>query len=130
MKNSINLTAAILFLVILGCSCPKLDELKGKKESPTPSSSPNAPNTASTPVKSSNSTSSSSLTMAQYNQLKINMPKDEVERILGGPGTEISTSTGGGMTFSVYKWSGEDYTSIILSFRNDKIMSKSQVGLK
>ena len=58
------------------------------------------------------------------------MPKADVERILGGPGTEVSTSSGGGMTFSVYKWSGDDYTSVILTFKNDKIMSKSQVGLK
>ncbi len=68
--------------------------------------------------------------MAKYNQLKIGMPKNEVDRILGGTGTEISSSSGGGSKFSVYKWSGENYTSIILSFRNDKIMSKSQVGLK
>ena len=58
------------------------------------------------------------------------MPKNDVDRILGGPGTEISTSSGGGMTFSVYKYSGDDFTSIILTFKNDKIMSKSQVGLK
>lgn len=68
--------------------------------------------------------------MEKYNQLKIDMPKSEVERILGGPGEEISQSSGGGMTFSVFKWSGEKYTSVIISFKNDKVMSKSQVGLK
>ena len=129
MKNSLNLAAVILFLVILGCSCPKLEGLKGDKA--TPSSTPTTVNTSSTPEKrTSPSESTASLTMAKYNQLKINMPKDDVDRILGGPGTEISTSSGGGVTFSVYKWSGENYTSIILSFKNDKIMSKSQVGLK
>lgn len=131
MKNSLNLAAVILFLVVLGCSCPKLDDLRGDKTTPAPSSTPTSPNTSRTPEKkASPSDSTSVLTMAKYNQLKINMPKDDVDRILGGPGTEISTSSGGGMTFSVYKWSGENYTSIILSFKNDKIMSKSQVGLK
>ncbi len=131
MKNPINLAAVILLLVILGCSCPKLDELKGDKATPLPSATPVPSNASGTPSKTpSSSPATSTLTMAKYNQLKINMPKDEVDRILGGPGTEISTSSGGGMTFSVYKWSGENYTSIILSFKNDKIMSKSQVGLK
>jgi hypothetical protein len=131
MKNAINLPFVILLLAILGCSCPKLDQLTGDKAAPTPSGTPASSNPPGTPAKTPlPSSASSSLTMAKYNQLKINMPKDEVDRILGGPGTEISTSSGGGMTFSVYKWSGENYTSIILSFKNDKIMSKSQVGLK
>lgn len=68
--------------------------------------------------------------MAQYNQLKIGMRRSEVERILGGAGEEISSTSGGGVNFSVNKWSGENYTSVIVSFRDDKIMSKSQVGLK
>lgn len=68
--------------------------------------------------------------MEKYDQLKENMVRSEVERILGGPGEEISSSTGGGMTFAVYKWSGEDYKSVIVTFRQDKLMSKAQVGLK
>lgn len=131
MKNSINLIAVILLFVVLGCTCPNLDGLKGSNGSPPPpSSTPVASNSSGAPSKTPVSTSTSSLTMEKYNQLKINMPKNEVDRILGGPGTEISTSSGGGMTFSVYKYSGEDFTSIILTFKNDKIMSKSQVGLK
>ena len=68
--------------------------------------------------------------MAKYEQIKTNMKKSEVESILGGKGTEVSSSSGGGMTFSVYKWEGENYASIILTFKNDKVMSKSQYGLK
>ncbi len=131
MKNSLNLAFVILFLVVLGCSCPRLDDLRGDKGTPSPSATPASSNPSRTPEKKAPpSDSTSSLTIAKYNQLKIKMPKDDVDRILGGPGTEISTSSGGGMTFSVYKWSGENYTSIIISFQDDKIMSKSQVGLK
>lgn len=129
MKNSLNLVFTVLFLVVLGCSCPKLEELAKQGNSSGPSSTPYASNTSG-PTTSSPSHSSSDLTMDKYNQLKTDMAKSEVERILGGPGTEISSSTGGGMTFSVYKWEGPQYKSIIISFRNDKIMSKSQVGLK
>ena len=126
MKNSLNLSLAIVFLVVLGCSCPsKLSEMGNKKtETPVPSYTPATP--ASTPSASG----SYDVTMEKYKQLSIGQPRSEVERILGGRGTEISSSTGGGMSFSVNKWEGEGYKSIILSFKNDKIMSKSQVGLK
>jgi len=68
--------------------------------------------------------------MAKYEQLKIGMPRADVERILGGPGEEISNTSGGGVRFSVNKWEGDDFKSVILTFRNDKIMTKTQVGLK
>lgn len=134
MKNSINLVFAVLFFVILGCGCPRLDKLTAKKNPPnsgTPypynaATPPPPPTPPSTPVPQTGD----SLTMEQYRKLEINMPMSEVNRILGGPGTEISSSSGGGVSFSVYKWSGPNYTSIIISFKNDKIMSKSQVGLK
>ncbi len=67
--------------------------------------------------------------MEKYNQIKVGMARSEVESILGGKGTEISSSTGGGMRFSVNKWQGDNFRSIILSFRNDKVNTKSQVGL-
>lgn len=70
------------------------------------------------------------LSMEKYNRIKIGTARDDVESILGGKGTEISSSEGGGMKFSVNKWQGEKYTSIILSFKNDKVMSRNQVGLK
>ncbi len=126
MKNSINLAAAILFLVVLGCSCPRL----GKKAEPAPDSPVPSSNSTPTATRTPTSGRVSSLTMEKYNKLKVNMPKSEVDRILGDTGTEVSSSRGGGVSFSVYKWSGENYTSIILSFKNDKIMTKSQVGLK
>jgi hypothetical protein len=130
MKNSINLVAAILFFIVLGCGCPRLDRLIKKDTPPPPPPPTSGPSNTADPSRTPVSSSTSGLTMEKYNQLKIDMPKSEVERILGGPGTEISSSSGGGMTFSVYKWEGEKYTSIILSFKNDRIMSKSQVGLK
>lgn len=68
--------------------------------------------------------------MEKYNKIKVGMPRPDVENTLGGKGTEISSSVGGGVRFSVNKWEGDKFKSIILSFRNDKVMSKSQVGLK
>jgi hypothetical protein len=70
------------------------------------------------------------LTIAMYEQIKIGTPRSEVEEILGGKGTEISSSSGGGMKFTVNKWEGDNFKAIILTFKNDKVMTRSQVGLK
>ena len=58
------------------------------------------------------------------------MPRSEVEMLLGGKGTQVSSSTGGGVTFEVHKWETSDYKTIIITFKNDKVMTKTQVGLK
>jgi len=126
-KNSINLSLVALVLVVLGCSCPnRLRELTEDRSTPAPRSSPGS-TPASTPVTSKGDYS---LSLEKYNKIKVGMPRAEVENTLGGKGTEISSSVGGGVKFSVNKWEGERFQSIILSFRNDKVMSKSQVGLK
>lgn len=132
MKNSLNLVIAIVFLVVLGCSCPaKLKELAAKREA-APRSTPvsnDTPDKDDTRVPNGKK-GEYDLTMDQYKQITIGMPRQDVERLLGGKGTEISSSTGGGMKFSVNKWEGDSFKSIILSFKNDKVMTKSQVGLK
>jgi outer membrane protein assembly factor BamE (lipoprotein component of BamABCDE complex) len=130
MKNPINLVFVVLVLAVLGCSCPRLEELTrgGNSSSPRQASNSAESGTEQKPV--SEPSSVGQLTMDQFRQLKDKMSKSEVERILGGPGTEVSSSSGGGMTFSVYKWEGEDYKTVIVSFQDDKVISKSQVGLK
>ena len=127
MKNSLNLALAVLLLTVLGCACPKLSEmLKKRSSTPPPVATPVSP----TSSPSTQSKGDYDVTMGKYDQIKIGRARSDVERILGGKGTEISNSVGGGVRFSVNKWEGERYKSIILSFRNDKVMSKSQVGLK
>jgi len=131
MKNSLNLALTILFLAVLGCSCPKLNDLIKKSENappPTPAATPVSPRSQSTPKTSTSSTGD--LTLDQYNQIKTNMPRSDVETLLGGKGTQVSSSTGGGVTFEVHKWETSDYKTIIITFKNDRVMTKTQVGLK
>jgi len=132
MKNSFNLLAVLALMLVVGCSCERLRELTGKRDTPpTPTvDRPNSPANSSSVPSSTPNPSSSTLTLEKYNRLKTDMPRAEVERILGGPGEEISNSTGGGVNFRLNKWSGENYTAVIISFRTDRIMSMSQVGLK
>ena len=130
-RNASNFGFVILLLVVLGCSGSKLGELLNKKsQSPPPRATPSSsPGTSDTPTFVTKK-GEYAVTMDKYNQLSIGTARADVERILGGKGTEISSSTGGGMRFSVNKWEGDDFKSIILSFKNDKIMTKSQVALK
>lgn len=71
-----------------------------------------------------------SLTMGLYRKITIGMIRGLVEEVLCGPGILISSSTGNGDRFTVNKWEGENYKAIILAFKNDKVITRSQVGLK
>lgn len=126
MKNKFNLGFVALLLVVLGCSCPKLDELKKSDNTTTPSSSPNAPTTTTTPVTKADS----GLSMDKYNQLKNGMSYKEAVAIMGSEGEEMSSSEIGKYKTVSYKWSGDNFQFIFAVFQNDKMLSKSQTGLK
>ncbi len=130
MKNFLNLTFAILVFVVLGCSCPNFGDLGKKRSVPSPAETPAPFSTPANTVTIATEKGDSELSMSQYNQISIGTSRGDVERILGGKGTEISNTVGGGVRFSVNKWEGEKFKSIILSFKNDKVMTRSQVGLK
>ena len=129
--HAANLAIIVLVLLVLGCSCQKFGDLLRKKspESNSPTRTNSTPQPESTPT---NETSGEDyhLTLATYEKIKIGMPRSAVEELLGGKGTEVSSSSGGGLHFTVNKWEGEDFRSIILTFKNDKVMTKSQVALK
>jgi len=132
MKNSLNLIFAALILVVLGCSCPsKLKELSQNSNSTAPLSSPTpfTANTASTPT-TTQSNKKASLSMAQYNQVKNGMTYRETVAAIGSEGTEVSSSEVGKYKTATYKWEGENYSYIILTFQNDKLMFKTQANLK
>lgn len=131
MKNLFNVGFIVLLLVVLGCNCQKIQELANESRNtpppPTVSNTSTMPTNTDSPTKTS---AGSTISMEKYNQIKNDMKKSEVENIIGSAGEEISSSSGGGFTFSTYKWSGENYSTIIISYKNDRVMSKSQFGLK
>lgn len=128
MKNSLNLVLVILFLVVLGCSCPKMDELSKKSNSSPASSSPSSSSDNS--ESTSSDTKSSTLTLEKYNKIKNGMSYKEVVDIVGSEGTETSNSEIGKYKTVVYKWDGEGFSYLIATFQNDKMSFKSQYGLK
>lgn len=129
MKNFFNLGFVVLILVVLGCNCSKLEEFaknNGGESSPTPGASPYATSSpASTPA-----SSPSNLTKAKYDQIKKGTPRSEVEELLGGKGEEVSSSSGGGHTYTVVKWADKNFAYIIVTFDNGKVWTQAQGGLK
>ena len=125
-KNLANLALLLLVFVAIGCSCPSLKDLasRGDTSNAAPSASPLVVPTIS------NSKVDSDISIAKFKQIKVGAKRADVEVLLGGKGTELSSSEAGKTTLSTNKWTGEGYTSIILIFKNDKVFSKSQVGLK
>ena len=71
-----------------------------------------------------NSSQSSSLTMEKFNKINIDMTYSQVVNILGFEGKLFSDAG----TFKVYTWSNGT-TVISISFNNNKVAAKSQVGL-
>jgi hypothetical protein len=69
-------------------------------------------------------------TLAQYEKITIGMSRADVEKIMGGKGSEITSSSGGGIDIAVIQWEGENYKSIIITFQDGKVFTRSQVGLK
>ena len=139
MKNFFNLGFVVLLLVVLGCSCPNLKDLNlDERGASTPSSSNSTPsnsspfetnsNTANT--KPAGSSSSAVLTMEKYNRLKNGMSYTEAVEILGSEGEELSSSEVGKFKNVTYKWAGENYSFVIATFQNDKLLFKSQANVK
>jgi len=107
--------------------------LAGKYYSPTQAPAKAKPTPESTPPLAENDkpapSSDLNVTMANYNKLKVGMSRTDVEDILGGKSEEVSSISGGGHTYTVNSWEGEDFRSIILTFDNDKLTTKTQAGL-
>ncbi len=128
MKNLYNAGLIVLVLVVLGCNCNKLQELANQSQDAP--QSPTVSNTSSSPTTTNSKTSSAGLSMDKYNRINNGMTKSEVEKIMGSAGEEMSSAGTGAYKVATHKWSGDNYSFIIISYLNDKVNFKSQNGLK
>ena len=129
MKNLYNLGFAALLLVVLGCNCQRFQDLADTSRTPTTSS----PSTSSSPSSSSSPASSdkkTGLTLDKFNQLKNGMSYKEVVDIVGSEGSQVSSSGEGKYKVETYKWDGENFQYLIITFMGEKLYSKTQNGLK
>jgi len=130
MKKSLSLVLVALLFVILGCS---LDKLTGKDDSaPTPAdtTSDSKSDDKKDDDKSDDSSGGDGLTMANYEKIKSDMSHEEVSDILGSKGSETRSSTTGKSEYKSFKWEGDNYVRIYVNFKDDKMTSKSQTGIK
>lgn len=71
-----------------------------------------------------------SVTLANYQKIKMGMAKVEVFKILG-KGEETAKASQGKIVISSYSWtSGIFGANCAIMFQNDKVTTKSQIGLK
>ncbi len=70
------------------------------------------------------------LTMAKYDQLQTGMSYADSVKVIGSEGSQTSSSASGSFKTTTYKWEGEKNARIYLTYRDDKISSKSQSNLK
>jgi len=112
----------LIDLVYLGARSSN-NGIKVTTTSPTP-----VKGTGSTPV-TADADQQGSVTRAQFDQIDIGMAKSDVQRIMGSPGDEYYRGKGGDTTFLLLRWADKKYRTILVNFENDKVTSKSQVGL-
>jgi hypothetical protein len=136
MKNSnaLSLVLVVGIFVVIGCSCPRLNELRQSSSDTSNTSFGNTnfsnSNGSGNSSSSSKGGSKSALSMEKYNQIKNGMNYKQVVEILGSEGTETMSSGEGKYKVTSYKWEGEDFQFITCVFMGDKMTSKVQANLK
>ncbi len=70
------------------------------------------------------------ITKAAYKKIKTGMSYQDVVKVVGGEGELTGSSKVAGYTTKTYTWYGSDLGSnATVTFQNDKVQSKAQVGL-
>lgn len=68
--------------------------------------------------------------MKQYNQLKSGMTYEEVCKIMGGQGQELSRMSLGDEELAGYMWQNDSGGNLQCQFQGNKMSSKAQFGLR
>ena len=79
------------------------------------------------------STAKNYITKADYDQIQNGMSYEDVVKIIGSDGEQMSeTGTKGDEYYTVvYDWKGKDGASnAVMEFQGDKLQTKSQIGLQ
>jgi len=70
------------------------------------------------------------VTLSEYHQISDGMSYEQVKRIIGDPGKEMSRSDIAGYTTIMYSWSNSGGSNMNAMFQNDKMVNKAQFGLR
>jgi hypothetical protein len=103
----------------------------GNKNQQSTESLPSSSSLQGSKSKTSAPSSSTGVTMANFSRLKTGMTYDQVVKILGKDGEEMSSNEISGIKTVMYKWDGDGFgANMNAMFQNGKLMSKAQLGLK
>ena len=95
------------------------------------SSATGSANTAPADGATAPEASTPAATLDKFNQVKKGMALAEVEKIMGGPGTQITEGSSGDIKVAQYGWYGTDVTTVMtVSFLNGAVSATGQSGLK
>ncbi len=78
---------------------------------------------------SSSSTDSTKIDADKFKQIQNGMTYDQVKQIIGSDGTEQSTTEVSGITTKIYEWESDGFGAATVTFENDKVVNKTQVGV-
>jgi hypothetical protein len=70
------------------------------------------------------------VTMEEFKKIKNGMTYEEVVKIIGFEGTEMSSTEIGGIKTIMYSWQNDDGSNMNAMFQNNKLNTKAQFGLK
>ncbi len=66
---------------------------------------------------------------SDYKQVQTGMSYKKIVSIIGAEGVEISNLNLAGIKNTIYQWKNSNGSNITLTFQNDKLISKIQIGL-
>jgi uncharacterized membrane protein YvbJ len=69
-------------------------------------------------------------TKAMFDSITTGMTKQQVQDILGGPGTLMSQSNVGGYSAAMYDWQNSDGSNMTVEFGDGVVVMKAQFGLQ
>lgn len=114
--------AAVVGLVILG-------KLAGGGKDAAPATTPDASAPAAAPAEPTEAPKG--VTLAQFEAIQTGATFEEVVAAIGQPKATMSESEIAGHKSAMYQWAGTGFASNMTAmFTDDKLVSKSQMGLK
>lgn len=136
MKNSLLILLIVVGCVVLSCGLcgviamftPDRKEEKAQTQA-TPKQAPSAPTAAPVP-KATAAPETGAVTMANFNKLKTGMSYRQVVAILGSEGEVLSENEIAGTRTVMYQWKAGYLANMNAMFQNDKLISKTQLGLE
>jgi hypothetical protein len=69
------------------------------------------------------------VTKAEFDRIKEGMSYDEVVKVIGAPGEQLSSNDLAGIKTVMYSWANSSGSNMNAMFQNDKLIQKAQFGL-